>query len=194
VRTRRVIAYPRAAGKADGDTPAYVRDPCRYSLQDYDWPAAQARLNRFPQFVTEVDGPDIHFIHLRSPHAEAIPLVITHGWPGSVTEFAKVIEPLADPVADGGDAADAFHVVCPSLPGFGFSGKPAGTGLTPGSSGKPSRTDGVRLGIPQAGGSDAHAGPACRQSPAQNCQFGVNLTPSGQTEFRVHISGSEYRR
>jgi pimeloyl-ACP methyl ester carboxylesterase len=71
-----------------------------------------------PQFVTEVDGLDRHFIHLRSPHAEAIPLVITHGWPGSVAEFAKVIEPLADPVADGGDAADAFHVVCPSLPGL----------------------------------------------------------------------------
>lgn len=106
----------------------YVRDLCGYWLEEYDWPAAEARLNRFPQFVTEIDGLDIHFINVLSPYPEAIPLVITHGWPGSVAEFAKVIEPLADPVAYGGDAADAFHVVCPSLPGFGFSGKPAGTG------------------------------------------------------------------
>ena len=113
---------------SQGTPLAYVRDLCRYWLEEYDWPAAEARLNQFPQFVTEIDGLDMHFIHVRSPHAEAIPLVITHGWPGSVAEFAKVIEPLADPVAYGGDAADAFHVVCPSLPGFGFSGKPAGTG------------------------------------------------------------------
>jgi epoxide hydrolase len=113
---------------SQGTPLAYVRDLCRYWLEQYDWPAAEARLNQFPQFVTEIDGLDMHFIHVRSPHAGAIPLVITHGWPGSVAEFAKVIEPLADPVAYGGDAADAFHVVCPSLPGFGFSGKPTGTG------------------------------------------------------------------
>jgi pimeloyl-ACP methyl ester carboxylesterase len=107
---------------------AYTRELCEYWLETYDWPAAQDRLNRFPQFVTAIDGLDIHFIHARSPHAGALPLVITHGWPGSVVEFFKVIGPLTDPVAHGGDAADAFHVVCPSLPGYGFSGKPARTG------------------------------------------------------------------
>jgi pimeloyl-ACP methyl ester carboxylesterase len=112
----------------------YTRQLCEYWLEQYDWRAAEARLNRFPQFLTEIDGLDIHFLHVRSPHEGALPLVITHGWPGSVVEFGKVIGPLADPVAHGGDAADAFHVVCPSLPGYGFSGKPAragwGTGQT----------------------------------------------------------------
>jgi pimeloyl-ACP methyl ester carboxylesterase len=106
----------------------YTRQLCEYWLERYDWRAAEARLNRFPQFLTEIDGLDIHFLHVRSPHEGALPLVITHGWPGSVVEFGKVVGPLADPVAHGGDAADAFHVVCPSLPGYGFSGKPARTG------------------------------------------------------------------
>jgi epoxide hydrolase len=103
---------------------AYVRELCEYWLERYDWRASEARLNRFPQFRTEIDGVGIHFVHARSPEEGALPLVITHGWPGSIVEFHKVIEPLADPVAFGGDAADAFHVVCPSLPGYGFSGKP----------------------------------------------------------------------
>jgi pimeloyl-ACP methyl ester carboxylesterase len=90
--------------------------------------AAQARLNQFPQFTTPIDGLDIHFLHVRSPHPDATPLVLTHGWPGSVVEFHKVIGPLTDPVAHGGDASDAFHVVCPSLPGYGFSGKPTRPG------------------------------------------------------------------
>jgi len=113
---------------SQGTPVAYARELCKYWLEYYDWYAAQSRLNRFPQFLTTIDGLDIHFIHVRSPHAAAVPLVITHGWPGSVIEFSKVIEPLTDPVAYGGDPADAFHVVCPSLPGFGFSGKPASTG------------------------------------------------------------------
>jgi epoxide hydrolase len=107
---------------------AYARRLCEYWLERYDWRASEARLNRFPQFLTPVDGLDIHFIHARSPHQGALPLVITHGWPGSIVEFHKIIEPLADPVAFGGDAADAFHVVCPTLPGYGFSGKPAHPG------------------------------------------------------------------
>jgi epoxide hydrolase len=106
----------------------YVQDLCAYWLEEYDWRAAEARLNRFPQFRTQIDDLDIHFIHVRSRHENAVPLVITHGWPGSVVEFRKVIGPLTDPVAYGGDAADAFHVVCPSLPGYGFSGKPTRTG------------------------------------------------------------------
>ena len=88
----------------------------------------EAALNRFAQFTTEIDGLGIHFIHALSPHSQAMPLIITHGWPGSVVEFHKVIGPLVDPVAHGGSAADAFHVVCPSLPGFGFSGKPTAAG------------------------------------------------------------------
>ncbi|WP_245906132.1 epoxide hydrolase family protein [Mycolicibacterium palauense] len=107
---------------------AYTRELARYWRDGYDWRTREAGLNRFDQFVTEIDGLDIHFIHQRSRHPEALPLVITHGWPGSVVEFAKVIEPLVDPTAHGGSAADAFHVVCPSLPGFGFSGKPTHTG------------------------------------------------------------------
>jgi len=107
---------------------SYTRDLCEYWLERYDWRACEASLNRFPQFRTSIDDLDIHFLHVRSPEAGALPLMLTHGWPGSIVEFRKVIGPLTDPVAHGGDAADAFHVVCPSLPGFGFSGKPASPG------------------------------------------------------------------
>lgn len=106
----------------------YVRDLCEYWRDGYDWRASEARLNAFPQFLTDIDGLPIHFIHVRSSHEDAVPLVITHGWPGSVVEFCKVIGPLTEPVAHGGRADDAFHVVCPSLPGYGFSGKPSRPG------------------------------------------------------------------
>ncbi|HME17227.1 MAG TPA: epoxide hydrolase [Mycobacterium sp.] len=104
----------------------YTRELAAYWADDYDWRSRQAALNRFDQFTTEIDGLDIHFIHQRSPDADALPLVITHGWPGSIAEFQKVIEPLVNPPS--GRAEDAFHVVCPSLPGYGFSGKPSKTG------------------------------------------------------------------
>ena len=107
---------------------AYVRELCEHWRDAYDFGAAEARFNAFPQFRAEIDGIDIHFLHVRSPHDDALPLVLTHGWPGSVVEFHEVIGPLTDPVAHGGDAADAFHVVCPSLPGYGWSGKPARSG------------------------------------------------------------------
>ena len=107
---------------------AFVQDLCQYWADGYDWRKSEARLNDFPQFRTEVDGLGIHFIHVRSPHDDALPLVLTHGWPGSVVEFHKVIGPLTDPTAHGGKAEDAFHVVCPSLPGYGFSDKPSTTG------------------------------------------------------------------
>jgi epoxide hydrolase len=107
---------------------AYAQEVCKYWLEKYDWRPREARLNRFPQFKTEIDGLGIHFIHVRSPHADALPLVITHGWPGSIVEFHKVIDPLVNPTAHGGEAKDAFHVVCPTLPGYGFSDKPARTG------------------------------------------------------------------
>ncbi|HEY0850141.1 MAG TPA: epoxide hydrolase [Bradyrhizobium sp.] len=106
----------------------WIKEVCGYWAEQYEWRNREALLNRFAQFTTDIDGLGIHFIHVRSPHPLAMPLIITHGWPGSVVEFHKVIEPLVDPVAFGGNAVDAFHVVCPSLPGFGFSGKPATTG------------------------------------------------------------------
>ncbi|MEH1127246.1 epoxide hydrolase family protein [Micromonospora sp. CPCC 206061] len=108
----------------------YLRELCRYWAEEYEWPVRQERLNALPQFRTTIDGLGVHFIHVRSPHAEALPLVLTHGWPGSVVEFVKVIGPLTDPVAHGGAASDAFHVVCPSLPGYGFSDKPQQPGWT----------------------------------------------------------------
>ena len=107
---------------------SYVQEVCQYWADKYDWRATEARLNAFPQYRTEIDGLGIHFIHVRSPHDDALPIVITHGWPGSIVEFHKVIAPLTDPTAYGGDASDAFHVVCPSLPGYGFSDKPSAIG------------------------------------------------------------------
>ncbi len=105
---------------------AYTRDLAAYWADGYDWRSREAALNRFDQYLTEIDGLDIHFIHQRSPHDDALPLLITHGWPGSVVEFHKVIEPLVNPPS--GRAEDAFHVICPSLPGYGFSGRPTHTG------------------------------------------------------------------
>jgi pimeloyl-ACP methyl ester carboxylesterase len=103
----------------------------RYWGTDYDWRRAEAKLNALPQFITEIDGLDIHFIHVRSRHEDALPLIVTHGWPGSVLELLKVIEPLTDPTAHGGAAQDAFHLVIPSLPGYGFSARPQASGWDP---------------------------------------------------------------
>jgi epoxide hydrolase len=107
---------------------SYTQELATYWANEYDWRPREAALNQFDQFITEIDGLPIHFIHQRSKHPDAFPLVITHGWPGSIIEFGKVIAPLTDPTAHGGRAEDAFHVVCPSLPGYGFSGKPDATG------------------------------------------------------------------
>ncbi|QPP08307.1 epoxide hydrolase 1 [Streptomyces bathyalis] len=107
-----------------------IQELARYWASDYDWRKVESRLNALPQFITEIDGLDIHFIHVRSKHENALPLIVTHGWPGSVIEQLKIVEPLTDPTAHGGSAADAFHLVIPSMPGYGFSGKPA-TGWDP---------------------------------------------------------------
>lgn len=107
---------------------AWLQEVCAHWAESYEWRALESRLNGLPQFRTGIDGLDIHFIHVRSPVPEATPLVITHGWPGSVTEFLDVIGPLTDPVSHGGESTDAFHLVCPSLPGYGWSGKPGETG------------------------------------------------------------------
>lgn len=106
----------------------YVKELADYWLNRFDWRAAEDKLNRYPQFITEIDGVDVHFMHVRSPEPGATPLIITHGWPGSFAEFVDVIEPLTNPTAHGGDASDAFHVVVPSIPGYGYSGHPAETG------------------------------------------------------------------
>jgi pimeloyl-ACP methyl ester carboxylesterase len=114
--------------RSQGVQLATMRELARYWSDDYDWRACEARLNALPQFMTEIDGVDIHFIHVRSPHEDAMPLIMTHGWPGSVVELLETVGPLTDPTAHGGDAEDAFHLVMPSLPGYGFSGEPAEIG------------------------------------------------------------------
>jgi pimeloyl-ACP methyl ester carboxylesterase len=103
----------------------------RYWAMEHDWRKIEAKLNALPQFITEIDGLDIHFIHIRSKHENALPMIVTHGWPGSIIEQLKIIDPLTNPTAHGGTAADAFHLVIPSLPGHGFSGKPTAPGWTP---------------------------------------------------------------
>ena len=127
----RLTRWPEAETVGDwtqGIPLSYMKDLCAYWADGYDWQAAESRINALPQFQTELDGLDIHFLHVRSPHPDAMPLVVTHGWPGSIVEFMKVIGPLTDPVAYGGDPSDAFDVVCPSLPGYGYSAKPAAPG------------------------------------------------------------------
>ena len=111
--------------RSQGVQLAAIQELARYWTADYDWRAGAARLNALPQYTTRIDGEDIHFIHVRSPHENALPLIITHGWPGSVIELLEVVGPLTDPAAHGGSAGDAFHLVLPSLPGYGFSAAPA---------------------------------------------------------------------
>ena len=134
---RRRVGTARWPGKetvpdqAQGTQLATVQQLARYWATKYDWRTCESTLNALPQFLTQIDGLDIHFIHVRSQHENAMPLILTHGWPGSIIELLKVIRPLTDPTAHGASASDAFHVVIPSLPGFGFSGKPATTGWDP---------------------------------------------------------------
>jgi pimeloyl-ACP methyl ester carboxylesterase len=119
------------ADASQGVPLATMRQLARYWTTDYDWRTVESRLHALLQFVTEIDGLDIHFIHVRSPHDAALPLIVTHGWPGSVIEQLKIIEPLTNPTAHGASASDAFHLVIPSLPGYGFSGKPTSPGWDP---------------------------------------------------------------
>jgi pimeloyl-ACP methyl ester carboxylesterase len=116
------------ADRSQGVQLATIQELARYWATDYDWRACEERLNALPQFTTEIDGVDIHFIHVRSPHEDALPLIMTHGWPGSVIELLEAVGPLTDPTAHGGRAEDAFDLVLPSLPGYGFSGEPTELG------------------------------------------------------------------
>ncbi|MEW2383812.1 epoxide hydrolase [Micromonospora sp. NPDC047707] len=117
--------------QSQGPQLATMKELARYWASEYDWRKVEARLNSLPQFITEIDGLDIHFVHVRSKHENALPLIVAHGWPGSIIEQLKIIEPLTDPTAHGGTAEDAFHVVIPSMPGYGYSGKPTTTGWGP---------------------------------------------------------------
>ena len=134
VDLRRRIAMTRwpegepVSDASQGVQLATIQKVAQYWRTDYDWRKVEARLNALPQFVTEIDGLDIHFIHVRSKHANALPLIVTHGWPGSIIEQLKIIDPLTNPTAYGASASDAFDIVIPSLPGYGFSGKPRATG------------------------------------------------------------------
>jgi pimeloyl-ACP methyl ester carboxylesterase len=137
VDLRRRIAATRwperetVTDESQGIPLATIQEVLRYWGKDYDWRKCEAKLNALPQFVTEIDGLDIHFIHVRSRHENALPLIVTHGWPGSVIEQLKIIDPLTNPAAHGANAADAFHLVVPSLPGYGFSARPTTTGWGP---------------------------------------------------------------
>src|SRR5512136_301784 len=119
------------ADASQGVQLATMQALARYWATEYDWRKVEARLNALPQFITEIDGLDIHFIHVRSKHENALPLIVTHGWPGSPIEQLKIIDPLTNPTAHGGSASDAFHVVIPSGAGYGFSARPTGTGWDP---------------------------------------------------------------
>jgi pimeloyl-ACP methyl ester carboxylesterase len=135
---RRRIASARLPSKelvedrSQGVQLATIQELARYWTTDYDWRACEARLNALPMFKTDIDGVDVHFIHVKSPHENALPLIITHGWPGSVIEMLGAVGPLTDPAAHGGSAGDAFDLVLPSIPGYGFSGEPAEVGWNPG--------------------------------------------------------------
>jgi hypothetical protein len=120
------------ADRSQGVQLATIQQLARYWTSEYDWRACEARLNALPQFETEIDGVDIHFIHAKSNHEGALPLIMTHGWPGSVIELLETVGPLTDPVTHGASAEDAFDLVLPSLPGYGFSGEPTELGWDPG--------------------------------------------------------------
>src|ERR1700722_1462463 len=131
IATTRLPDRETVTDQSQGVQLATVQKLARYWQTEYDWRKCEAKLNALPQFVTEIDGLDIHFIHVRSQHENALPLIVTHGWPGSIIEQLKIIEPLTNPTAHGGSTSDAFHLVIPSLPGYGFSAKPTTTGWDP---------------------------------------------------------------
>ena len=163
-----------------------IQELARYWAADYDWRRCEAKLNALPHFMTEIDGLDIHFIHVRSDH-DALPVIVTHGWPGSIIEQLKIIGPLADPTAHGASASDAFHLVIPSLPGYGFSGKPAATGWDPARIARAWVVLMKRLGYPHFVSQDGDWGGAvtnvmAQQAPPELLGIHVNFpatVPSG---------------
>jgi pimeloyl-ACP methyl ester carboxylesterase len=167
----------------------------RYWGTDYDWRRAEAKLNALPQFITQIDGLDIHFIHVRSRHEDALPLIVTHGWPGSVLELLKVIEPLTDPTAHGGAAQDAFHLVIPSLPGYGFSARPQAPGWNPDRIARAWDELMKRLGytryVAQGGDWGAVVTEAMgRQAPAGLAGIHVNLAAAVPPDVEAALAGA----
>ncbi|MGW3495371.1 epoxide hydrolase family protein [Streptomyces sp. NPDC001020] len=203
-RTRWPDELP-GVGWAYGVPRDYLRELVRYWRQDYDWRAAETRLNAWPQFTTEIDGAHVHFAHVRSPEPGATPLIITHGWPGSIVEFLEVVGPLADPAAHGGDPADAFHVVVPSIPGFGLSGPTANTGWEAGRVADAWARLMDRLGYRRFGAQGGDWGAAIsrelgRAHPDRVIGVHLNLLPGAQqtteptTEELAALSPSERER
>jgi pimeloyl-ACP methyl ester carboxylesterase len=182
--------------RSQGVQLAGFQELVRYWGTDYDWRKAEAKLNALPQFMTTIDGLDIHFIHVRSPHPNALPLIITHGWPGSVVELLKVIGPLTDPPAYGGRAEDAFDLVIPSMPGYGFSGKPEGTGWDPDHIARAWAELMTRLGytryVAQGGDWGAPITSAmARQAPAGLLGIHVNLPATIPPDVGMVLSAGE---
>src|SRR3974377_308030 len=168
------------ADDSQGVPLAMIQELSRYWATDYDWRKCEARLNALPQFMTEIDGLDIHFIHVRSKHENALPLVVTHGWPGSVIEQLKIIDPLVNPTAHGASASHAFLLVIPSLPGYGFSARPTTTGWGPDRTSRAWVVLMKRLGYTRfvAQGGDVGAGVSeamALQAPAELLGIHVNL-------------------
>ncbi|WXA83660.1 epoxide hydrolase [Pendulispora rubella] len=198
---RRVLAtrWPDPETVADGSQGvqrAKLQELVRYWGTEYDWRTIEAKLNAFPQFVTTIDGLDIHFLHVRSRHPHALPLILTHGWPGSLVELRQVIEPLTDPTAHGGRAEDAFDVVIPSIPGFGFSGKPMGTGWDPERIARAWVQLMERLGYTRYVGQGGDWGAPitsamARQNPAGLVGIHVNLPATVPADVQKAINGGE---
>ncbi len=200
VDLRRRIAATRwpdketVADQSQGAQLAKLQELVRYWGSGYDWRKAEAKLNALPQFMTTIDGLDIHFIHVRSRHKNALPVIITHGWPGSVVELLKVIGPLTDPTAHGGSAEDAFDVVIPSVPGYGFSGKPTGTGWDPDHIARAWAELMKRLGysryVAQGGDWGAPISSAmARQAPAGLLGIHLNLPATVPPEVAAALAG-----
>jgi len=182
--------------QSQGAQLATVRDLANYWATDYDWRRCEAKLNALPQFTTEIDGLGIHFIHVKSRHPDALPLIVTHGWPGSIIEQLKIIEPLTHPTEHGGTAADAFDVVIPSLPGYGFSGKPAATGWDPDRIGHAWAVLMARLGYTRyvAQGGDwgtAVSAAMARQAPAGLAGIHVSFAQMVPLEILGHIRNGD---
>src|SRR5215207_6887324 len=197
---RRIAAtqWPEKETVADdsqGVPLALMQDVSRYWATEYDWRNVEERLNALPQFITNIDGLDIHFIHVRSKHANALPIIVTHGWPASILHQLKILDPLVDPTAHGGSAADAFDVVFPSMPGYGFSGKPDKTGWDP------ARTARAWVTLMKRLGCEVHRSRRRLGRDRHRCDGNAGPSGTGRNSYQYawrssarRIEGDRYRR